>query len=218
MTNKAYIVANKEQELEVLNEFKENKFVWIGGELPTEWVTSEEGSFVSFPYMLIERGDGKISWDAMDQLEDETVVYDGRKEEKKYKVTQEFMNELIKWRYADWRTPLTVQDLACLPVIISSWCLENESPIEDSNRILAIIQWLSGEDVFEVEAPHKFVVRSDNKDHEGDYAYVAVENGLTTSSYFFDSATKFDTREEAQEWANAHQVVVEIDEDGNKVG
>ena len=84
MTDKAYIVANKEQELEVLNEFEENGFVWIGGELPTEWVTSEQVTseevlFVSFPYVLIEREDGKISWSAMDQLEDETVVYDGRK-------------------------------------------------------------------------------------------------------------------------------------------
>lgn len=217
MTNKAYIVSNKEQELEVLNEFEENKFVWIGGELPTEWVTSEEGLFVSFPYMLIEKGDGKIYWAAMDQLEDETVVYDGRKEEKKYKVTQEFMNELIKWRYADWRTPLTVQDLACLPVIISSWCFENESPIEDSNRILAIIQWLSGEDVFEVEEPHKFIVRSDNPDEDGDYLYVEVLKSLTNTSYSLPNATRFDTREEAQEWANSHQVVVEIDAEGNEV-
>ena len=217
MTDKAYIVANKEQELEVLNEFKENKFVWIGGELPTEWVTSEEDLFVSFPYMLIEKGDGKIYWAAMDQLEDETVVYDGRNEEKMYKVTQEFMNELIKWRYADWRTPLTVQDLAYLPVIISSWCFENESPIEDSNRLIAIIQWLNREDVFEVEAPHKFVVRSDKKDHDGCYAYVAVENDMTTAAYTFVNATKFDTLEEAQEWANSHQVVIEIDEDGNEV-
>lgn len=80
MTDKAYVVANKEQELEVLNEFEENGFVWIGGELPTEWVTSEEVLFVSFPYILIEMEDGKIFWLAMDQLEDETVVYDGREQ------------------------------------------------------------------------------------------------------------------------------------------
>lgn len=78
MTGKTYIVASKQQELNVLKKFEENGFVWIGGEQPTEFVTSEEGLFVSFPYMLIEREDGKISWSAMDQLEDETVVYDGR--------------------------------------------------------------------------------------------------------------------------------------------
>ena len=79
MTGKTYIVASKQQELNVLKKFEENGFVWIGGEQPTEFVTSEEGLFVSFPYMLIDREDGKISWSAMDQLEDETVVYDGRK-------------------------------------------------------------------------------------------------------------------------------------------
>lgn len=90
MTDKAYIVANKEQELEVLNEFEENGFGWIGGELPTEWVPSEEGLFVSFPYMLIERKESKIYWSAMDWLESEiywsamdrlenvTIAYDGR--------------------------------------------------------------------------------------------------------------------------------------------
>lgn len=78
MTGKTYIVASKQQELNVLKKFEENGLVWIGGEQPTEFVTSEEGLFVSFPYMLIEKEDGKISWSAMDQLEDETVVYDGR--------------------------------------------------------------------------------------------------------------------------------------------
>ena len=83
MTDKAYIVANKEQELDILKKFEKNGFVWICGELPTEWVTSEQVTieevlFVSFPYMLIEREDGKICWSVMDRLEDETVVYDGR--------------------------------------------------------------------------------------------------------------------------------------------
>lgn len=226
MTDKAYIVANKEQELEVLNEFKENKFVWIGVELPTEWVTSEEGLFVSFPYMLIGRGDGKISWAAMDQLEDETVVYDGRKEEKKYKVTEEFMNELIDWRnYENIDTTsgrnyayLCEDNLEEMPRVVDAWWLEDNNPIERNKRLISIIQWLNGEDVFEVEAPHKFVVRSDKKDHDGYYAYVAVENDMTTAAYTFVNATKFDTLEEAQEWANSHQVVVEIDEEGNEAG
>lgn len=78
MTGKTYIIASKQQELNVLKKFEENGLVWIGGEQPTEFVTSEEGLFVSFPYMLIESEDGKICWSAMDQLEDETVVYDGR--------------------------------------------------------------------------------------------------------------------------------------------
>ena len=224
MTNKAYIVANKEQELEVLKKFEESGFVWIGGELPTEWVTSEEGLFVSFPYMLIEREDVKISWSTMDQLEDETVVYDGRKEENKYKVTQEFMNELIKWRdfrrleaFGDLRSKLSGQYFSWLPGIVLSWYFEDENSIERNNRLIAIIQWLNGEDVFEVKAPHKFVVRSDKTDMDGKYSYVFISDGVTGTMSTYVYANKFDTREEAQEWANSHQVVVEIDEDGNEM-
>lgn len=78
MMDKSYIVANNEQELDVLKKLQQDGLRWLEGEQPTEFVTSEEGFFVSFPYLLIEREDGKISWSAMDQLEDETVVYDGR--------------------------------------------------------------------------------------------------------------------------------------------
>ena len=79
MIDKAYIVTNKPQELDVLNKFEENGFIWISGDRPTEWVASEEGLLVSFPYMLIERKESKISWSAMDQLENVTIAYDGRK-------------------------------------------------------------------------------------------------------------------------------------------
>ena len=80
MTGKAYIVTSKQQELDVLKKFEKNGFVWIGGEQPTDFVTSEEGLFVSFPYMLIERKESKISWSAMDQLENVTIAYDGREQ------------------------------------------------------------------------------------------------------------------------------------------
>ena len=47
--------------------------------------------------------------------------------------------------------------------------------------------------------------------------YVQVVDGLSDASYLTSDFTRFDTREEAQEWANSHQVVVEIDEEGNEV-
>lgn len=145
---------------------------------------------------------------------------------KKHKVTQVFMNELIEWRdqrhldtvnggfYATFRG----QDFRELPRIVSEWHLEDTEPIERSNRLISIIQWLNGEDVFEVEEPHKFVVRSEYTDRDGDYIYVGVDYDIfTTYRCDLNCATKFDTREEAQEWANSHQVVVEIDEEGNEV-
>lgn len=145
--------------------------------------------------------------------------------DKMYKVTGNFINELKQWRdinnldalQDNWQNTFRPVDFKYFPDVVARWRLEDENPIERNNRLIAIIQWLNGEDVFEVENPHKFVVRSDKKDHDGDYAYVVVVNDMTIAAYTFVNATKFDTQEEAQEWANSHQVVVEIDEDGNKV-
>lgn len=144
----------------------------------------------------------------------------------KYKVTQEFMNELIEWRddkNLDAKTGLfdtfiDGRDINNIPDILDTWWTNPVNPIEINNRLIAIIQWLNGEDMFEVEEPHKFVVRSNNNDDEGDYWYVVVyQDFITKFHHSVNVATKFDTREEAQEWANSHQVVVEIDAEGNEI-
>ena len=226
MTDKAYIVANKEQELDVLNKFDEYGFMWGMGDKPSNFIPSEKFRFTEtdFPYMLI--ADNVVWWATMDKIRNKTIVYDGRKEEKMYKVTQEFMNELIKWRDHEFLNAtdgksnhyIDHDDLDLLPAIAEDWRLENENAIERNKRLIAIIKWLNGEDVFEVEEPHKFVVRSEKSDNYGDYIYVQVKNGIAaTNRYYVSGATKFDTREEAQEWANSHQVVVEIDAEGNEV-
>lgn len=225
MADKAYIVANKEQELEVLKRFEQEGIHWIGTEKQTDWVPSERGDFVSFPYVLASRCNAKMSWCNIEELDDETIVYDGRKVEKMYKVTQKFMNELIKWRNDNGLETKTRymyeavdgDDIQRIPDVIDIWWTDPDNSIERNNRLIAIIQWLNGEDVFELERPHKFVVRSNEIDEDGDYWYVKISGGLSSAEYSFNSATKFDTREGAQEWANSHQVVIEIDEEGNEV-
>ena len=145
--------------------------------------------------------------------------------EKMYKVTQEFMNDLTKWRdnyflnATDGKSHHYIDhdDLDWLPAVAEDWRLENENAIERNNRLITIIQWLNGEDVFEVEEPYKFVVRSDKQDDRGDYWYVKNCKGIPYIVFDISQATKFDTLEEAQEWANSHQVVVEIDAEGNEV-
>ena len=129
-----------------------------------------------------------------------------------YKVTQVFISntELIP-------SFLDVVHIKQFPGVVDDWWTDPENTVENNKRLIAIIQWLNGEDVFEVEEPHKFIVRSDNPDEDGDYLYVEVLKGLTNTSYSLLDATRFNTREEAQEWANSHQVVVEIDEEGNEV-
>lgn len=225
MTDKAYIVANKEQELDILKKLEGDGIYWNAGEYPTDFIPSEEYDlkFFKFPYGLVKNK--SVYWSSIDKLKDAEIVYDGRKEEKMYKVTQEFMNELIEWRddknldakkefidtFVDGHNIQNISD------VISDWWTEPANPIENNNRLIAIIQWLNGEDVFEVEEQHKFVVRSDKTDMHGKYSYVFISGGVTGTMGTCVYANKFDTREEAQEWANSHQVVVEIDEDGNEV-
>lgn len=214
ITDKAYIVANKKQELDVLNKFEKDGLKWRGNRNPTEFFPS---NICLFPIVLF-KGDC-ITWSFSVNLNIEEIVYDGRKEEKMYKVTQEFMDGLIKWRdeYTKSVFGVNAVSLTNMPEIVRDWRFEYNSSIETNKRFGAIINWINGEDVFEVEATHKFIVRSDDIDEDGDYWYVKLYKGLSHISYNSGNATKFDTREEAQEWANSHQVILEIDEDGNKV-
>lgn len=226
MTDKAYIVANKKQELNVLKKFEQKGLLWRVGRNATNFVPSENdvfNQFASFPYAIIEKE--FIIWSPIEKLEDETIVYDGRKEEKMYKVTQEFMDELIKWRdevnldakSGSIDTFINGYEIEYIPNVLQTWWTKPDNPIENNNRLIAIIKCLNGEEMFEVETPHKFVVRSNQTDGDGDYRYVLIVEAVSDIEYDVESATKFDTREEAQEWANSHQVVVEIDEEGNEV-
>lgn len=56
MADKAYIVANKQQELDILKKFEQKGLFWVTGEYPTTFVQS--ANFIingmQFPYALIE--------------------------------------------------------------------------------------------------------------------------------------------------------------------
>lgn len=229
MDKVGYIVANQEQELNVLKKLEQEGFKWYDNDLPTSFIFSEGFLFHGFPYIISEYKDmGYVGWSYYSEDYDGNIVYNGRKEEKmkKYLVTQEFMNELVGWRDDQRlgmnteliRSFLDVVHIEQFPGVVDDWWTDPENTVENNNRLIAIIQWLNGEDVFEVEEPHKFVVRSDVKNKSGNYIYVEVNEGITNGRYRTPKyATKFDTREEAQEWANSHQVVIEIGEEGNEV-
>lgn len=218
---KHYIVANKRQELDVLGKLEDGGFMWVNSnKLPTEHTVSE------FPHVIIaDNKDKVIMWSVREVDFEQKAVFDGRKEEKmtkKYKVTQEFIVALIKWQDSNGLdatsgyglTYMESSDLDALPRVAKAWWEADKNPMERNRRLIAIISWLNGDDsVFEVEKP-KFVVRSDKTDSYGDYTYVVVKGGTTATSYFLSNATKFSTREEAQEWANSHQVVIEVDAEG----
>ena len=215
MTDKAYIVANEQQEREVLEQLEKEVFMWIDHtNKPTEFVPSIEVS-KKFPYAIVV--DMNISLKLSNYFEHYEIVYDGRKEERmseKYVVSQEFMDELEEWKnnlVSSKRIyPEDISELYSENVI-RHWWQGDGGGTDANNRLIAIIRWVNGEDVFEVEKPKKWVVRSKGTDIDDDYAYVRLPAyNVQTTVYGVETATKFDTKEEAESWANAHQEVVEV--------
>ena len=218
--DKAYIVTNEEQEREVLEKLEQEGLKWKGlSQEPTQWLPTHDFTYgTSFPYILF--GDDVVSWCSISELKDNyEIVFDGRKEEQmsdKYVVSQEFMNDLNEWKKRGNTDVYFVgsYDLSMLPDYVKRWWNYPEiNNFESNNRLIAIIRWVNGEDVFEVEKPKKWVVRSKDADALGRYGYLdCYDYVLTGNIYERTRATKFDTKEEAESWANAHQEVVEVEE------
>ena len=167
MTDKAYIVVNEEQELRVLNEFEKRGYCWIndqGKPISSGVLIARE--LEDYPLFIGERFETKtIYWQDLSKLVNEEIVYDGRKEEnmsEKYVVSQEFMNELEEWKLDTVGTTfINGDDIKKLPYVINVWWFNfDASDKEYNNRIIAIIRWVNGEDVFEVEKPNRRIRRS----------------------------------------------------------
>lgn len=81
--------------------------------------------------------------------------------DKKYTVTEEFMDDLVEWRddreldAIDAKNPLAYVGTGDInnyvPDVVIEWWMSDESNIERNNRLIAIIQWLNGEDVFDID-------------------------------------------------------------------
>lgn len=220
-----YIVANKGQELDVLGELEKEGFVWVNTHSrPTSLLVSES-DFVEFPYVII--ADSRrmtIEWSTVEAEFNGDVFFDGREElnMKKYKVTKKFMDKLVAWRDKFVLKPdltyrssfVSGRDISDFPYVVDDWWIEDKNPIERNNRLIAIISWLNGKDVFEVEEPNKFVIRSEKPNWDGDYWFVRFKEGMDDTTTHLSKASKFDTYEEAKEWANSHQVVVGVGSEG----
>ena len=220
MTDKAYIVTNEEQEREVLEKLEHGGLTWnYSMKKITQVIPSHFHNIVTFPYSL-RVFDSYVFWDLVDGLENDEIVFDGRKEEQmsdKYVVSQEFMNELEDWKKRGNTEVYFVgsYDISMLPIdVIRWWDYPEINNSEQNNRLIAIIRWVNGEDVFEVKNPKKWVVRSKKCTDQGSYLYVYFidRNGIkdVMTGWTTHIATKFDTKEEAQSWANSHQEVVEV--------
>ena len=220
--DKAYIVANEQQEREVLEKLEQEGLTWnYSMKKITQVIPSHFHNIVTFPYSL-RVFDSYVFWDLVDGLENDEIVFDGRKEEQmseKYVVSQEFMNELEEWKKRGNTDVYFVgsYDLSMLPDYVKRWWNYPEiNNFECNNRLIAIIRWVNGEDVFEVEKPKKWVVRSKEPQGsvDGEPLYIWFVDELTleteTEATMPPYIRRFDTKEEAESWANSHQEVVEV--------
>lgn len=201
---KDYIVENEEQENATLYELEQEGFKWGVGENPTVLVISRIMGDEVFPYTISKGKDKKIYWYGEGN--------EGADEMNKYSVTQAFMQDLNNWRddrkiYAEDGTVLGWEDFQNEPGRVQNWRLNTGSAVEANNRLIAIIQWLNGEDVFIVDKP-SYIVR---KKGIRKYVNVEVAGGFELVSDKRD-ATVFYDLDGAKEYENAIFEAVELDE------
>lgn len=132
----------------------------------------------------------------------------------KYKVTEELMNELNKWNKTIKDNDLHADEITLddFPGLVDDWVFTENSVFETINRLITLMHFVNGEDVFEVGTP-KYVVQRKDAVLSGVHQYLNLEkNRNVRLIYGLAHATRFDDFEKASEWANKHFEVVEVDE------
>lgn len=127
----------------------------------------------------------------------------------KYKVTEGLMNELNEWNKNIKDEDLHMDEIPLdeFPILVDDWIFTKNSVLETINRLITIMHFVNGEDVFIVENP-SYIVRV-----KGDNGYINVED-YHPFSIVSDKrdATVFYRLEEAKQYENAVLEVVTLDE------
>lgn len=133
---------------------------------------------------------------------------------KKYKVTQEFMDALDDWRdkWVSGEIPVNALTAETHENVVELWRLKYIDNGEPMKRLGALLNWINGEDVFEVGTPKYIVQRKVFNLFFGRQYIVYGNHGEISITRSKEYATRFDDFNKASEWANAHFEVVEVDE------
>lgn len=134
---------------------------------------------------------------------------------KKYKVTKRFMNNLNEWKQANFNDDFMLVNedtIADFSEVIDNWWYSDLNDRERNKRLVAIINWINGEDVFEIGTPI-YIVRFKGVGPSYNREYLNVgSDGTPYITIGKAQATRFDDFEKASEWANKQFGVVEVDE------
>lgn len=133
---------------------------------------------------------------------------------KKYKVTQEFMDALEDWRFkfVNGEIPVNAMNAETHDNVVEIWRFKGLGNGEFVQRLGALLNWINGEDVFEIGTPSYLVRLKDDINLYGKGYIRIATNGYVSVTYYMEDATKFDDFNEASEWANKYFEVVEVDE------
>ena len=203
MTDKAYIVANEEQEKSLLVKLEQQGCSWNDTENtpPTEWHLGK------YPYAIFVKYGKKLVWGLNVDVSEVEIVAEDKQD--KVKISKEVYDELVDWKHdtaPEKDFYITPFDFKEIPFVVKSWWLANNvDSIGNNNRLIAIIKWINGEDVFEVEKPKKWIVRSKETDGVNRNFYVNVSPDKTWFGTTVEKglATQFDTKEEADKYVNS---------------
>lgn len=133
---------------------------------------------------------------------------------KKYKVTQEFMDELEDWRdkFVNGEIPVNKFTAETRNNVVERWRFEHIDNGEIIKRLGALLNWINGEDVFEIGMPHYIVKRNGFNFFVGNEYLSLGKYGAINITRDKEKDTRFDDSGKAYEWSNAHFEVVEVDE------
>lgn len=129
---------------------------------------------------------------------------------KKYSIRQSIMYDLNNWKEKqriDVKNGAVVswEDFKNFPDRVIEWQLNTGNAVEANNRLITLIKWLNGEDVFIVDTP-SYIVQV-----KGGNGYLDVEGGFELVSDK-RNATVFYRLEDAKEYENAFLEAVKLDE------
>lgn len=206
MGNKAYIVANEEQEHSILKKFEQDGLRWHSGEKPTKWKPVNEGALCSLPYALVVKD--YVSWSSLSQLTDEEIVFDGRTEPEPIKVPNEIIRDIKK--YVDNHNSFAwLYDFSTYPKSVCDWILK-----DTAERIKLLVDYIEGN--ITLITTEQYVLRSIDPNENGDYSYLRLGAQSTSvpdievAQFELEEATHFETREEATEFLIAGMEIVEV--------
>ena len=203
--DKAYIVANEQQEREVLE-------VLCANGMKCFWGTSSQfRPLTGLPYVIYESDNSNVLKSGrVSKINHSTeIVFDGRTEPEPVKVSKEIMEDIKEYVEGHKNQFDFLYDFSLYPIPVSKWLVE-----KPAERVKLLIDYIEGNRA--LITTEQYVIRSIDPDENGDYSYLRLGVQSTSvpdieiAQIKLEEATHFETREEATEFLITGMEIVEV--------